>query len=527
VIAHGWITEMAVRLDDVREGLKIRARDVCVYLLPNGKLVGGEWCVGSIAGEIGESLKVNVATGIWKDFASTDKGGDLLDLWQRVKFGGSGEDLAIAMLDAADFLGIGDGRSGIRRKAAAKTKRTSARKTVVTKSTVAPLTVLDGGVAANRPTSGDPFPRAHPKHGIPSQPPWVYRDAAGAPVFAVYRFDRGGGRKEFAQYTLDPEGWTGDGGKLPDPRPLYRLEELERRPYDPLIICEGEKAADAVATAGYLATTTAGGSSAPHKTDFSPLAGRSVILWGDNDDAGNQYVDKVAELLRDLDGAADIRRVQVPKDFADKGDAADVERERRHELIASARPMLDPNSVAAMGFTGAELLGLLDRPAPAPIEPGIAAPGHFNLYVGASFSGKTTLLLWLAMARAAGLQPWYGAPVFESGRVLIYSLDEAPEQVMRRIQGLAAYHSGAADLEAIARNLVVIGPDREVNSDRLDKLRFDPQGLALCRRHLLDARDDGRRLASFTLTRTPTSSQSASKRTRTRRDRGSGSLSNG
>jgi len=57
-------------------------RVVC-HLLPNGKRKGGEWCVGSINGEAGESLKVCLEgdkMGVWSDFA-TGQSGDLLNLW--------------------------------------------------------------------------------------------------------------------------------------------------------------------------------------------------------------------------------------------------------------------------------------------------------------------------------------------------------------------------------------------------------------------------------------------------------------
>jgi hypothetical protein len=43
--------------------------------LPNGKRTGAEWCVGSLGGEPGDSLKINVQSGVWKDFASGEKGG--------------------------------------------------------------------------------------------------------------------------------------------------------------------------------------------------------------------------------------------------------------------------------------------------------------------------------------------------------------------------------------------------------------------------------------------------------------------
>lgn len=77
---------------------------VAKYLLPNGKKEGNEWCVGSVGGEAGRSLKVNLAGDKkWADFASGD-GGDLLDLWVLVR----NCQLHDAMREAKEFLGLKD-----------------------------------------------------------------------------------------------------------------------------------------------------------------------------------------------------------------------------------------------------------------------------------------------------------------------------------------------------------------------------------------------------------------------------------
>lgn len=63
--------------------LSDRAGDVAEYLFPQGKKSSGEWRVGSISGEPGQSLAVRVSggkRGTWKDFNAGD-GGDLIDLW--------------------------------------------------------------------------------------------------------------------------------------------------------------------------------------------------------------------------------------------------------------------------------------------------------------------------------------------------------------------------------------------------------------------------------------------------------------
>ena len=61
-----------------------RAEDVCRHLLPDGKREGHEWHCGSLGGEPGTSLKVeltNLFAGKWVDWATGQKG-DLLDLFK-------------------------------------------------------------------------------------------------------------------------------------------------------------------------------------------------------------------------------------------------------------------------------------------------------------------------------------------------------------------------------------------------------------------------------------------------------------
>jgi putative DNA primase/helicase len=57
-----------------------RLPDVLARLLPGGRLIGREWTCGSLAGEPGASCKVNIATGRWADFATAERGGDVIAL---------------------------------------------------------------------------------------------------------------------------------------------------------------------------------------------------------------------------------------------------------------------------------------------------------------------------------------------------------------------------------------------------------------------------------------------------------------
>lgn len=81
-----------------------QAEDVARYLLPNGHRIGNEFCVGSITGESGNSLKVKVSggkAGVFCEFADGTSG-DLLDLWALVR----NLSLSDALKEATSYLGI-------------------------------------------------------------------------------------------------------------------------------------------------------------------------------------------------------------------------------------------------------------------------------------------------------------------------------------------------------------------------------------------------------------------------------------
>jgi len=89
----------------IKLALTGRIYDVASMLLPAGRDHNGEWCVGSIRGEAGESLKVRLRgpkAGVWTDFAEGGEGGDVIDLWCAVK----GQDLSRALDDIRAWLGM-------------------------------------------------------------------------------------------------------------------------------------------------------------------------------------------------------------------------------------------------------------------------------------------------------------------------------------------------------------------------------------------------------------------------------------
>lgn len=83
-----------------------RAEEISKHLLVNGKKEGNYFCVGSIEGEPGSSLKVCLSGekgGVWADFA-TGQHGDMANLWSSVRK----ISLIEALKEATRYLGIGD-----------------------------------------------------------------------------------------------------------------------------------------------------------------------------------------------------------------------------------------------------------------------------------------------------------------------------------------------------------------------------------------------------------------------------------
>jgi hypothetical protein len=74
---------------------------VCLHLLSAGKRVGCEWRCGNLRGEQGKSLSINLHTGVWEDFATGQKGSNLLELWIQV----TGKSFPDALREAAEFCG--------------------------------------------------------------------------------------------------------------------------------------------------------------------------------------------------------------------------------------------------------------------------------------------------------------------------------------------------------------------------------------------------------------------------------------
>ncbi len=181
-----------------------------------------------------------------------------------------------------------------------------------------------------------PIPKEMVKQGaaFAKQNPWlkknagefqsghVYRDAQGRALYFICRY----WNKTKKSKEHRPIHYTGDGKfALGQPyasaRPLYNLHKLSNTDL-PVLLVEGEKCAD-VKVNGYVLVTWAGGALAIHKTDWSPLAGKSIVVWPDNDEPGKACAYKIKKLLEAQSCKVDVLQIPAGKPIGwDIADAA-------------------------------------------------------------------------------------------------------------------------------------------------------------------------------------------------------------
>ena len=348
---------MAPNYGEIKTAALASVESVLDRWVPGGKRRGDEYLPTNPTRSDAKpgSFSINLITGAWGDFATGDKGGDLVALVAYLD--------AVKQSEAAEriaaFLGLSLEKTDPPKHA------TRARNEAADTNTPAQEKNAPWRALLPVPLDAPQPPKVHPKHRTPSMR-WAYHDADGGLVCLVYRFEpkADGERKQFYPLTFceDASGkraWRWQG--MPAPRPLYQLDKLAAAPDAPVMICEGEKAADAAAVLfpEAIATTMLNGAQSPHKTDWQPLVGRVVWLWPDNDEAGQACMASVADLLMKA-GAASVQRVNLAA-FA-RAPGSDGE---GRPTLTEAAPLTDKWDAAdalAQGWMAGHIALLRDRP---------------------------------------------------------------------------------------------------------------------------------------------------------------------
>ena len=190
----------------------------------------------------------------------------------------------------------------------------------------------------------------------------IIRGTDGSPLAVHIRQDIAPGDKKLWWET--PNGGKGLGGiKTADL--LYGLELLAQQPGEPIVLAEGEKAAEALRAVGVLAlATTCGASETPSTEVLANLANRRVFLWPDNDEPGGKHMERTGNRLHQV--GCELFMVEWP-DAPLKGDAADCPPEQLASLIAAAarwEPEPPEDGAALLDATAAFLGRFVAFPSP-------------------------------------------------------------------------------------------------------------------------------------------------------------------
>jgi hypothetical protein len=294
---------------------------------------------------------------------------------------------------------------------------------------------------------------------------YVYTNADGEVLVSVRRYNvkdiagnpmlntKGKPKKEFRPFV---EG--SPYSKFPDIRPLYNIPNVLAS--DRVIWVEGEKCADSLNDVGYTATCTIGGAGAltkktAHQFDFSPLQNKELILWPDNDPAGK----KLADLIQDFAlaaGAKSVTMLTPPMGKPEGWDASDA-------LSEGYNIENFVNTKAKITKTNINLLDesfLVSRFAGAAPEQKFLIDGTFPLgvpilFAAAGDAGKGMMTLDMGMKIASGkpMTNTFGGLVKEFGNVVIFTAEDDEAEMHRRVERLDPFeerHGYNHDLKIVS-----------------------------------------------------------------------------
>lgn len=228
----------------------------------------------------------------------------------------------------------------------------------------------------------------HPEYGEAVRW-WRYPSARGELMFAVARFQTAAGKAvrpaSFGQFNFSQRpAWR---WKRPQVMVPWNLPELYARPDAPVVVAEGEKAAEAAGLLlpEYVATCGHGGAAQAHLTHWGHLSRRDVLIWSGEDDAKDTLVPRLLAAggyPRRVHFVAGVSDGETSRPFdpaRDLPDIAEFIRERNVRLL-----IVDPvvSAVAGDSHQNAEVRRSLQPLVDLGRETGCAVLGITHLSKG-------------------------------------------------------------------------------------------------------------------------------------------------
>lgn len=460
--------------EDIIALLRERMEELCARLLPGGKRQGHEWLAGSVNGEAGKSLHVELRgpkTGMWTDFAS-DEGGDVLKLIQLTQ---GLPDYKAVMDWARDYLGL-------------------------------PPWTPD-------PNAPKPFdPLSMPFKGMRGTRYWTYRDAEGQTIGYVVRFefmDQGKLKKDTIPMRCIDGRWTWKGWKGETP-PIYGIEHMKRRPNAPLLIVEGEKSCDAarILFPERLCLSWQGGSKKVKQVDWRPVIDHilanlntpdfDVVIWGDADEPGVKARQYLITLLPGEPKAVDVSMMPEGWDLADAApEGVDIQAmldAARYNLPKHRRAKVDkkPKAEEVLVADELEARGDLQMPWNMELPEGVVWEDvRYNINDYSMFFHRNKLYSKRQVTDKNGdvYKIWFHPITNFHIEILQIMEDEKESQYLLRIENIKkrarTFHT-STDLLLTSGNLkkailgkgdyLYVGNEREADFERLTRMLLGQMG---------------------------------------------------
>ncbi|WP_264731873.1 AAA family ATPase [Wolbachia endosymbiont (group A) of Sphaerophoria taeniata] len=349
---------VSYNVPEIKAQLLLNLRSCLSYLFPNGTFHGDEFRIGDVHGNKGQSLRVELSgsrAGLWNDFA-TGEGGDIIDLWAAVHRKNARTEFPEVIASISEWLGNN-------KKYREKQYVDEDFEKFITQS-------------------------------------WNYYDENGQVIVKVYRSDPPGKKKVYKPFDIKQSKFAS-----PEIRPLYNIPEILKS--DKIVLVEGEKCAEALIEKGITATTAMSGANAPiEKTDWTPLKGKHIIIWPDNDEAGKKYAKNAEKKLLEI-GVESLVVLNIPQNKTKGWDAADCVEEGINVKEFLASTALTTNTLSTKSLISFSARQYFNDKSPMPediVAPRILTPSGLLVFAGAPKVGKSDFLISWLIYMAAGAQ---------------------------------------------------------------------------------------------------------------------------
>lgn len=248
-----------------------------------------------------------------------------------------------------------------------------------------------------------------------------------------------------------------------------------------VVVTEGEKDADSVAAFGCVAVSGENGANYWHPEYNLQLAGKDIVLLGDNDDPGGKYLDKaqagllgVAKTLKRLDLRTIWPDIPVGGDVSDYIAHVGVEeaKDKLRSLITMTQPIDKEETRASTPLTREQeefvrFIRPLSEYEEEDIEwlvPDYLPRGGIVILAGDGGTGKTSVIADLAAAVSQHQQTSVLGPVHSkrSRRVLLLNAEDPVRKVLKKRLRLA----GVDENQVLCPDWKQLG-DVDINEYRL------------------------------------------------------------